>query len=151
MTTAANTRLSTLAVAVDWLGLTDFTDTYDDVTADVRGDAGVTIDRGKDGARTRSRPMVPSGSAVLDNQSRRYSAENAASPIYQLILPDRPARIQATLGAPVSFGSDWPVCLVAAESYRQVAELVLAWAEELAPAARAQLFGANAARIYHVA
>jgi L-fuconolactonase len=48
------------------------------------------------------------------------------------------------------FGSDWPVCLLAAPSYRAVVELVLAWAEELAPAARAQLFGLNAARIYRL-
>jgi len=49
------------------------------------------------------------------------------------------------------FGSDWPVCLLAAEGYRQVHELVLAWSEELSPAARARLFGENAARVYHLA
>jgi L-fuconolactonase len=49
------------------------------------------------------------------------------------------------------FGSDWPVCLLAARGYREVAELVLGWAEELAPAARAKLFGDNAARIYRLA
>jgi L-fuconolactonase len=49
------------------------------------------------------------------------------------------------------FGSDWPVCLLAAESYRAVAELVLAWAEELPCDARVGLLGANAARVYHIA
>ena len=48
------------------------------------------------------------------------------------------------------FGSDWPVCLLAAESYRQVAELVHDWSEALTPAARAKLFGLNAARIYRL-
>jgi L-fuconolactonase len=48
------------------------------------------------------------------------------------------------------FGSDWPVCLLAAASYRDVAELVLAWSEGLTPAARAKLFGLNAARIYRL-
>jgi L-fuconolactonase len=49
------------------------------------------------------------------------------------------------------FGSDWPVCLLAAASYREVAELVLAWSEELAPAVRAKLLGGNASRIYGLA
>jgi L-fuconolactonase len=48
------------------------------------------------------------------------------------------------------FGSDWPVCLLAAESYSAVAELVFAWAEELTPAAREGLFGANAARVFRL-
>lgn len=49
------------------------------------------------------------------------------------------------------FGSDWPVCLLATESYLQVAELVSAWAEQLSAPARAQLFGLNAARVYGLA
>ncbi len=48
------------------------------------------------------------------------------------------------------FGSDWPVCLLAARGYREVAELVLSWAEQLPPAARAGLFGENAARFYRL-
>jgi L-fucono-1,5-lactonase len=49
------------------------------------------------------------------------------------------------------FGSDWPVCLLAASDYRTVVELVEGWAEELPREARAALFGDNAARIYGVA
>jgi L-fuconolactonase len=49
------------------------------------------------------------------------------------------------------FGSDWPVCLLAAQSYAAVVEIVLSWAEELAPAERAALFGGNARRIYRLA
>jgi L-fuconolactonase len=49
------------------------------------------------------------------------------------------------------FGSDWPVCLVAARDYEQVYELVGDWAAALSPAARARLFGDNAARCYRIA
>jgi L-fuconolactonase len=50
------------------------------------------------------------------------------------------------------FGSDWPVCLCAARDYAQVHDLLADWAgARLAPAARAQLFGGNAARIYGIA
>lgn len=49
------------------------------------------------------------------------------------------------------FGSDWPVCLVAARDYEQVFELVADWAAPLSPAERARLFGGNAARIYGIA
>jgi L-fuconolactonase len=49
------------------------------------------------------------------------------------------------------FGSDWPVCLVAARDYRQVHDLIAGWAQRLSPAARTKLFGGNAARIYGIA
>lgn len=48
------------------------------------------------------------------------------------------------------FGSDWPVCLVAARDYEQVYELVGDWAAKLSATARAKLFGDNAARIYRI-
>jgi L-fuconolactonase len=51
----------------------------------------------------------------------------------------------------VVFGSDWPVCLVAARDYRQVHDLLAAWAERsLAPNERSLLFGGNAARVYAI-
>ena len=46
------------------------------------------------------------------------------------------------------FGSDWPVCLLAADDYRVVYDLVADWAGQLSPTARNKLFGGNAARIY---
>jgi L-fuconolactonase len=49
------------------------------------------------------------------------------------------------------FGSDWPVCLLAADGYRAVAELAFGWAGELSSAAREKIFGANAARFYGIA
>ena len=48
------------------------------------------------------------------------------------------------------FGSDWPVCLVAAADYAQVHDLVADWAQALSPSAQAKLFGGNAVRIYHI-
>jgi len=48
------------------------------------------------------------------------------------------------------FGSDWPVCLLAARDYAEVFALVEGWAEALTDAARAKLFGANAARVYGI-
>ncbi|MCB9876292.1 MAG: amidohydrolase family protein [Planctomycetes bacterium] len=49
------------------------------------------------------------------------------------------------------FGSDWPVCLLAADHYAAVHQLVAGWAEQLSDDERAKLFGGNAARIYRIA
>jgi len=48
------------------------------------------------------------------------------------------------------FGSDWPVCTLAAE-YAEVRAIVDDWAAELAPSEHAALFGDNAARFYGLA
>jgi len=46
------------------------------------------------------------------------------------------------------FGSDWPVCLLAA-SYARVVDAVAEWADDrLAPSEREALFGGNSARVY---
>ena len=47
----------------------------------------------------------------------------------------------------ILFGSDWPVCKLAA-SYEQVLEIVKDWAGALSAEEQAALFGGNAARIY---
>jgi len=47
------------------------------------------------------------------------------------------------------FGSDWPVCLLAA-SYRQVVEAARTTLEGLSGAERAAIFGDNAVRIYRI-
>jgi L-fuconolactonase len=47
------------------------------------------------------------------------------------------------------FGSDWPVCLLAAE-YPRVLESVSNWSEQLPPDDRALIFGGTAARIYRL-
>jgi L-fuconolactonase len=47
----------------------------------------------------------------------------------------------------VMFGSDWPVCLLAA-SYRQVREVVERYMARFQPGARAKIFGLNAIQFY---
>ncbi len=49
----------------------------------------------------------------------------------------------------VMFGSDWPVCLLAGE-YARVFALVNDFAAQFSAAARAKLFGGNAARFYGI-
>jgi L-fuconolactonase len=45
------------------------------------------------------------------------------------------------------FGSDWPVCLLAA-SYKQVKHVIEDYVDRSAPAAKEKIFGANAIRFY---
>jgi L-fuconolactonase len=45
------------------------------------------------------------------------------------------------------FGSDWPVCLLAA-GYTQVVELIADYARDLPVAERERIFGLNAAQFY---
>lgn len=47
------------------------------------------------------------------------------------------------------FGSDWPVCTLAA-SYRQIVELAEDFVRELRPGEQAAILGANAAEIYSI-
>lgn len=47
------------------------------------------------------------------------------------------------------FGSDWPVCLLAA-SYAQVVESVARWADRLSGAEQAAIFGETATRVYRL-
>ena len=47
----------------------------------------------------------------------------------------------------VMYGSDWPVCLLAASYVRQHA-LIADYAARLSPSAQAKLFGGNAVRFY---
>ena len=48
------------------------------------------------------------------------------------------------------FGSDWPVCLLAARGYDEVVDLVESWAGGLGSTAQEMLFGGNAANIYRL-
>ena len=49
----------------------------------------------------------------------------------------------------VMFGSDWPVCLLAA-SYNKVVDVVQQWSEGFSSAEQHALWGGNAARLYRV-
>jgi L-fuconolactonase len=59
--------------------------------------------------------------------------------------------VAATLFGPdrLLFGSDWPVCLLAA-SYERVIASVEGWAARLQPRERVQLFGDTAAAVYRL-
>jgi L-fuconolactonase len=50
----------------------------------------------------------------------------------------------------IIFGSDWPVCLLAA-SYSQVIGLIADYTRNFSPADKAKIFGLNAARFYGIA
>lgn len=52
-------------------------------------------------------------------------------------------------GERVMFGSDWPVCPVAA-TYESALGSVTAWAARLPEEERLPIFGANAARVYGI-
>lgn len=86
------------SVLVSWDGDGLFTGPDDDVTMDVPGDPGVSIQIGKDGARQMSPPSVSAADFVLRNDTRKYSQEYAGSPVYQRVLPGRPVRVETELG-----------------------------------------------------
>jgi hypothetical protein len=85
-------------VCVSWDGSGAFTGAYDDVTARTAGDPGLTIDLGRDGARSMDPPKVTALDFELWNDDGRYSQERADSPIYQLVLPGRPVSVSIGLG-----------------------------------------------------
>lgn len=97
-----NPRIADSSVEVDWIG-DGFGGAYDDVTDDVRNQPGISITRGKDAARPRSAPMIPSADFTLGNVNKRYSAENAGGPLYQFILPDRRVRIAMLPGVDLAY------------------------------------------------
>lgn len=68
-------------------------------------------------------------------------------------LEDLPVYLDAVLEVfgpeRLMFGSDWPVCLLAAP-YAQVAEIVQQWAEKLSASERDALWGDTARRLYRI-
>lgn len=95
-------------VLVSWDGTGAFTGPYDDVTNDVMGDPGISVDLGKDGARALDPPKVHSASFEVTNDDGAYSQEHPSSPVYQLVLPGRPVKIQALVGATDHYDAHTP-------------------------------------------
>ena len=92
-------------IHVSWDGSSDYDGEYDDVTGDVRvppsaGGQQITIERGRQTARSTGGVMVPVAEWALGNASRRYSSQAGDSPIAGQVLPGRPARIVGTFGDP---------------------------------------------------
>ncbi len=91
---------ATYRAYADWNDDGDFGDTYEDITADVLDDrAAVTAQYGRDQARALSPISAGRGSLTLDNEHRRYSPENAGSPLNGQVLPARKVLITGTVGA----------------------------------------------------
>ena len=82
---------------VDWDNDRLFDGPDEDVTARTRIDRPFTGVRGRDQIRMLAPPMAGSSSAVLDNESRDYSPENVASPLYEALLPGRLVKHEAVL------------------------------------------------------
>lgn len=82
---------ATAEISLDGSGA--YTGPDDDVTAAVAVDTGVTIQEGREGARALMPPKVPSLDYELHNDDGAFSAENADSPVYQLLIPGRPTRV----------------------------------------------------------
>lgn len=78
-------------VYVDWNKNGSFTDTYDDVTNDIRGS--ISVSYGRDSISALSPMIGGRGSFTLDNTSRRYSPRNTLSPLYGSLKPARPVLI----------------------------------------------------------
>jgi hypothetical protein len=86
-------------VAVDWNGNGSFTDAGDDISKDALDTAGATIQYGRDQARAVAAIAPASAGFLIDNASRNYSPDNAASTLTPNVRPRRPVRISAVQNA----------------------------------------------------
>src|SRR5262245_33750462 len=98
-------RTGRATVLVDWDGLGTFAGPYDDVTGDVPGDPGVSVDQGKDGARALSPPKVSACDFQLRNDTGTYSQEHGGSPVYQRVIPGKPVRVEFEHGTSIGYGA----------------------------------------------
>ncbi len=78
-------------VEVDWNNDGDFSDTYDNITSDVRS---ISYSRGK--SDELGTADVGQLSITLNNSDGKYTPSNSGSDLYGLLLPKRPIRIRAT-------------------------------------------------------
>lgn len=85
-------------VKIDWNDDGDYADARDDVTSRVLDQrTPVTVRFGRDQARTMAPMAVGEAALELNNSSRDYSPENAASPLAGQVLPGRSVTVDATL------------------------------------------------------
>lgn len=85
-------------VQIDWFADGDFTDPIDNVSDDVLARGGLTVEYGRDTARSTAPPMIGASDCLLNNEHRGYSPENPATERYQFIKPGRPYRVQVAFG-----------------------------------------------------
>lgn len=82
---------------IDWNGDGDTNDLLEQSTSRTRVDREFRGQRGRDQARMLAPPMAGSSAMVLDNESKDYSPENTASPIYANLVPGRSVQHEAIL------------------------------------------------------
>lgn len=88
--------------AVDWAGNGTFTDPGDDITDDDLSD-GITITYGRDQSRQLSPGAAGSMSLRVNNSSRKYSPENAASALYGNLDPARNAQAKVVFAGNTTY------------------------------------------------
>lgn len=89
---------ATWKIFTDWAGDGDFTTWGDNVTGRVLDDkTAVSTSYGRDQGRALSPPRIGEAGWELGNDSQDYSPENEDSPLYGLVMPARPVKIEATL------------------------------------------------------
>jgi len=110
-------------VKIDWQNNGDFSGTYDDVTARMLAEPGLRIALGRDTARPLSPPMVPAADGALINKDRLLSPENSNSPLYQLVMPGRPMRVEERVGETILYNAN--VAYNAPVLYNGTADVVL--------------------------
>lgn len=90
--------VATPRIMIDWYANGDYYDAIDDVTEFVLGDPGLSVEQGRDTARSISPPMIAAADFTLNNQSRAFSPENPETERYQFIRPGRPAHVDLLYG-----------------------------------------------------
>jgi hypothetical protein len=90
------------STAIDWAGNGTFTDPGDDITDDELS-GGITITYGRDQTRQLSPGAAGSMSLAVNNSSRKYSPENAASALYGNLDPARNTQAKVTFQSTTSY------------------------------------------------
>lgn len=85
-------------VMIDWYDDGTWDDAIDDVSDIVAGHPGLSVEWGRDTARSTSPPMIGAAACDLLNEDRMLSPENPASARYQFVLPGRPVKIDVEHG-----------------------------------------------------
>lgn len=106
-------RTATYQVAINWANDGTFAGIYDDVTADVLGASGVTVDRGRDQERASGDVMVPAAGWTLNNASGTYSPQRG--PLSSQLIPGRPVFVQMAAGDQVITMDDATVQMEASD------------------------------------
>jgi hypothetical protein len=86
-------------VSVDWALDGSFSGPYDTITTDVASDPGLAVEQGMDVSQALRPPMVNAADWEVFNHTGKYSQENGASPLYQLIAPGKPVQVLGAWGS----------------------------------------------------